>query len=279
MAVTQAMYRQEFVSGFEQKQSALRDTVLTEVMVKGVSATFLVTGVSTGSGVGMINRGVDGRIPARTRTDAQVTTTLKEMHDLQQETSFNIFVGQSDRRRIMQESAIKIANQEIDKNILLALSAASNSYNSGSAVTPTKGKILDMISELWKNEIDETDQITFVWTPKSFARLQTILEITSKDYVTASPLAGNTMSSFMWGGAKHLMSNRLTGKGTSTAQNYVYAKNAVGHAIDTAGIQTAVGYNEEMDYSFARATMFHNSVILQQGGVLKVITDDTAVFS
>lgn len=275
MAVTQAMYRDEFVAGFEQRQSYLRDTVTTEAMVKGVSATFLVTG----TGSGMVERGVDGLIPPRQRTDTQVTATLKEMHDLQQETRFNIFTGQSDRRRIMQESGMKVANKEIDTTILTALSAATNSWNSGNAVVLTKGILLDIISDLFENEVEDDEMITCVWTPKAFARILTIAETTSIDYVGRKPLAEGSWRPFMWAGARHLRSNRLSGKGGATAQNYVYAKSAIGHAIDSAGITTAIGYNDEHDYSYARFSVFHQAKILQNSGIVKVIVNDTTAFT
>ena len=40
----QIQYRQEFIATFEQKQSLLRDTVTTEAVIKGNTATFLVAG-------------------------------------------------------------------------------------------------------------------------------------------------------------------------------------------------------------------------------------------
>lgn len=276
MAYTQAMYRDQFVAGFEQSQSYLRDTVTTEAMIKGVSATFLVTGTNSG---GMVERGVDGLIPARTRTDAQTPITLKELHDRQTETGFNIFTGQSDRVRIMQMSGMKTANKQIDKDILTALDSATNAWNSGTAVVPTKGILVDIISDLYENEVGEEEQITAVWTPKAFARLLTIAEITSADYVNDKKFAGMSWRPFKWAGATHYMSNRLPGKGTSTAKCFVYAKSAIGHAINTAGIDVAIGYNDEHDYSFARYTLFHAAKIIQQGGVVEVTYNDTTAFS
>lgn len=276
MAITQAMYRDMFVTGFEQSRSILRPTVTTEAMVKGISATFLVTGTNSS---GMVERGVDGMIPARTRTDSQVTVTLKELHDRQTETSFNIFTGQSDRVRIMQESGMRTAEKQIDADILTALDSATNTWNSGSAVVPTKGILVDIISDLYENEVDENEPISAVWTPKAFARLQTIAEITSADYVNDKRYAGMTWRPFRWAGAMHYMSNRLPGKGTSTAKCFVYAKSAIGHAIDTAGIQTDIGYNGEHDYSYARHTLFHAAKILQNSGIVEVTYNDTTAFS
>ena len=39
------------------------------------------------------------------------------------------------------------------------------------------------------------------------------------------------------------------------------------------------GYNGEHDYSYSRHTIYDGALILQQAGVIEVITDDTAAFS
>lgn len=271
---TQVLYRDEFVASFEQRQSYLRDSVTSEAMVKGNSAIFLVTGQADT----MKERGVDGLIPAANETDSQVTITLKEMHHRATATSFDIFGGQSDRRRILQERGMKAANKEIDDSIVSALGSATSSYNSGSAITLTYGKLVDILSELFENQVDNDGQITCVWTPKTMARIMTFAQATSIDYVNQKPLVDGPQP-FRFLGATHIMHPRLTGVGTATASNFVYHKAAIGHAVDSAGIKTDIGYNGEHDYSYARHSIFHGSKILQNAGVLKVVSDDTAAFS
>lgn len=275
MAVpTQVIYRDEFVAAFEVRQSYLRDTVITESMVKGLSATFLVTGQAEA----MKERGVDGLIPAANEIDTQVSVTLKEMHHKAIQTGWDIFTGQSDRRRIMQERGMKAANKEMDAAILTALTSATNAYNSGSAVTLTYGKLVDVISELYENEVDNDGMITCVWTPKAYARIMTFAQASSIDYVDRKPLLDGPQP-FRFLGANHIMHPKLPGVGTATASNFIYHKNAVGHAIDSAGIKTEIGYNGEDDYSYARHTIFHGAKILQNAGIIKLVSDDTAVFS
>jgi hypothetical protein len=61
----QTQYRQEFVTGFEQHQSLLRDTVTTEAEIKGNVAVFLV---ADSGGAAAVTRGINGLIPARSTT-------------------------------------------------------------------------------------------------------------------------------------------------------------------------------------------------------------------
>ncbi len=75
----QIQYRQEFIAGFEQRQSLLRDTVTTESVIKGNQATFLIADSGDATAV---TRGVDGLIPSRHDDLTQTTATLVEWHDL-----------------------------------------------------------------------------------------------------------------------------------------------------------------------------------------------------
>ena len=75
----QTQYRQEFIAAFEVHQSLVRDTVTTETMIKGNTATFLVAGSGAATAV---TRGVNGLIPARADDLTQTSATLLEWHDL-----------------------------------------------------------------------------------------------------------------------------------------------------------------------------------------------------
>lgn len=270
----QILYRDEYVAAFEVRQSYLRDTVTTEAMVKGNSAIFLVTGRADT----MKERGVDGLIPAANEIDSQITINLKEMHHRATQTGWDIFTGQSDRRRILQERGMKAANKEIDDTILAALDGTTTTYNGGSAVTLTYGRLVDILSELYEAEVDNDGAITCVWSPKQYARILTFAQATSIDYVDRKPLLDGPQP-FRFLGATHIMHPRVPGVGGATAKGFVFHKNAIGHAIDTAGIKTDIGFNGEHDYSYARHSLFHGARILQNSGVIEITNDDTAAIT
>ena len=70
----------------------------------------------------------------------------------------------------------------------------------------------------------------------------------------------------------------LPGKGTSSEKSFLYHKTAIGFAIDSGGIQSPVGYDQEQDYSYARASAFMNALLLQNTGVV-VITHDGSAYA
>jgi len=73
----QIQYRQELVATFEEGQSWLRETTVTEAVIKGNQATFLVAG---SGGAAAVTRGINGLIPARADSLTQSTATLTEWH-------------------------------------------------------------------------------------------------------------------------------------------------------------------------------------------------------
>ncbi|MQY48195.1 hypothetical protein GAO09_19350 [Rhizobiales bacterium RZME27] len=273
--VTAAQYRDEWIHEFQRGETYLKDTVSKETITNGhSSAVFAIAGQSSG----MSERGVNGLIPTRNANDRQVTAELKEMHSLENNTSFNVFTSQGGKlREVMQKRSRMDAVREIDDEIIRALSTATNVYNGGTAVTMSLGRMVDIVSDLWEGNVDE--RVTFLHTPKSWARLLTMPNFTSSDYVDRKPLMDEAPRPLIYANAWHMLHNGLPGRTGATAQMFVYAKSAVGHALATDEIKVAAGYNEEQDYSWDRATIYHRALILQQAGVLKVVHDDSAAIT
>jgi hypothetical protein len=274
--ITKEQYREEWIVSFQRGETPLKNAVSRELMTSGLTAKFALQGAAGR----MTERGVNGLIPSRNRTDTQPSITLKEKHSKETQTGFNVFTAPANLREAMQNAGALAAYREIDYTIIDALATATNQYNGGSAITLTHGKIVDALTDIFENDVVTSDMITCVWTPKAWGRLLTIPEFKSVDYVADKPLVGYGVDKpKVWMGAVHFMHNGLPGRGTATASNFIFAKPAVGHAIASGEIQVAAGYNDEDDYSFSRHTIYDGATILQQSGVIEVITDDTAAFS
>lgn len=275
MAATafQTQYRQEFIAGFEEKQSYLRSAVTTEAVVKGNTATFLV---ADSGGATAVTRGVNGLIPARSDSLTQTSATLAEWHDLVQKTRFNIFASQGDQRRIMQETAMGVVNRKIDADIIAQLDAAT--IDTGTSTTASVALVAKAIGYLGNAEVpvQEMDNMFGVVTPGFYAYMMQTKEFASGEYVDQKLFSGATKKFWRWFGINWIMHPNLTGVGTGTEKCYIFHKTAIGHAADTAGLQSPVGYDEEQDYSFARVSIFMGSKLLQNTGIVQVKHDGTA---
>jgi hypothetical protein len=266
----QTQYRQEAIASFEQQQSLLRGTTVTEAVIKGNTAVFLVAGSGDADAV---TRGVNGLIPARADDLTQNSCTLSEWHDLVRKTNFNVFASQGDQRAIMQRTTMAVINRKIDQQIITELNTATN--DTGAAVTAslnlfTKAKVI-----LGNNKVPWDGWITLLGTPAFFGYLLQAPEFSNVQYVNQKPMESgpdwrDQPVMYRWRNVVMLEHPELPGVGTSAEKCFMYHRNAIGHAADKAGMETPVGYDEEQGYSFARASMNMGAKLLQNSGVVVI---------
>lgn len=258
----QTQYRQEFISGFEQSASLVRQTVTTEVEIKGNSAVFLVADSNNATAV---TRGLNGLIPARADNLTQNTATLAEWHDKVRKTGFNIFASQGDQRAIMQKTTMGVINRKIDSDIITELNTATQ--DTGAAATASLSMVMYGLTILGNNSVPLDGNISALITPAFYAYLMQTKEFASADYVNNKPFESN-LNMFRWAGVNFIVHPNLPGKATNAEKCFLYHRDAIGHAVNTGGITTAVGYEDEDDYSYCRASVFMGSKLLQNSGVV-----------
>lgn len=263
----QIQYRAEFIAGFEQHESLLRQTVTTEVEIKGNQAVFLVADSGNATAV---TRGLNGLIPARADDLNQYTATLQEWHDLVRRNSFNLFASQGDGRRIMQETTMSVINRKTDQDIIGALQGATQ--NTGAAQTASLDLVVWAKAILGNNAVPLDGNVNALISPAFEGYLYQIKEFANAQYVNNKPFEG-ALTMFRWAGINFIVHPNVPGKGTNAEQCFIYHKNAVGHAINVGDLKTAVGYDDEQDYSFCRASAFMGSQLLQNSGVVAITHD------
>ncbi|MBA2708001.1 MAG: hypothetical protein H0U59_09380 [Gemmatimonadaceae bacterium] len=266
------MYRSEWIKGFERDQALLRSTVTTEAIFNGREAVFLVATTNREA----VTRGPNGLIPASTDDLNQYTLTIEEKHDLPQKTRFNIFVGQSDQRAIMQANSRGVINRDVDNEIIDALETGTLQV-SAVADTMGKGLVNKAITMMVNANIPFDGRITGVLTPAAWAYLSDIPQFASQDYVRGRPMEEGPVTRMRWMGIDWTMHSGLPGIGTASASCFIYHKSAVGHAYASGDIQALSGYNEEQDYSWTRTTLYHGAKLLQNTGVIEILHDDSAL--
>lgn len=262
-------YRQEAIAAFEEEMSLLKATCVNEFVRNGNTATFLVAG---SGGATAVTRGVSGLIAARSDDLTQSSATLAEWHDLVRKTNFNIFASQGDQRKIMQRTTVGVINRKIDADIIAILDTATIN---DSASTASIAKIATALGYLGNAEvpIQEEDNMFGVITPSFLGYLMQTTEFASRDYVMMQPFTGPARRMLRWYGVNWIVHPNLTGVGTSSEKCYLYHRNAIGHALDTAGIDVDVGYDGEQAYSWARCSGHFGSVKLQNTGIVQMLHD------
>lgn len=277
----QIQYRQEFIRAFEQQQTLLRDTVTTEAVIKGQQAIFLVAG---SGGASAVTRGLNGRIPARNDNMNQNTCTLQEWHDLVRKTGFNVFASQGNQRALMQSTTMAVMNRKIDDLIITQLNTGTVTIGS-SSTQPSVSLFQNGHVKLANASVPWDSNITLLCQPSFVAYLEQATEFANAQYVDVRPYAGEQNASwkdkpmaYRWRNTLIVAHPNLPGKGTSSEKSFMYHKTAAGHAMDTAGMQSPVGYDEENDYSWARCSGYMGALVLQNSGIV-VITHDGSAYA
>lgn len=280
MAATafQTQYRQEFIAGFEQRQSLLRDTVTTEAVIKGNTATFLV---ASSGGAAAVSRGVNGLIAARDDSLTQTSATLREWHDLVRKTNFNIFASQGNQRQIMQDTTMSVINRKIDDDIVDTLNTGTVTIGSTTTL-PSVSLFMNAMVKLQNASVPWDSNVTLLCQPAFLAYLMQTDEFTNAEYVNLRPFAGQEPNwrdkpqAYRWMNALIISHPNLPSKGTSSEKSFLYHKSAIGHAADVGGMENVVGYDEEQGYSFARCSMTMGPALLQNAGVVCITADGSA---
>lgn len=279
----QIQYRQEFIQAFEQHQSLLREVVTTEAVIKANQAVFLVAG---SGGASATTRGVNGRIPARADSLTQNTCILQEWHDLVRKDGFNIFASQGNQRAIMQMTTMAVINRKVDQLIINALATGTVAIGGSatSSVLPNVSLFQNARVKLSNAAVPWDSNICALVQPSFMAYLEQAPEFANSQYVDIKPYnggdAGNNWKdkppAYRWKNALFIEHPNLPNRGTSTESSFVFHKTAIGHAIDTAGIQSPVGLDEEQAYSWARCSAYMGALVLQNAGIVVVTHDGTA---
>lgn len=269
----QTMFRQETIAGFEKRESLTRKTVVTQAEVNGNQAKFLV---ADSGGATAVTRGLDGNIPTRPDNLNQYTATLQEWHDVPERTNFNIFASQGNGRMIMQQTCMSVINRKIDQDIHTALAAATLTW--GAAATATLLLVTKALTILGNNFALKDAPVFALITPAFRGYLMQLDSFTSADYVKADRFENVSMNdAFSWYGINWIVDGALPGVGTASATCFMYSQNAIGHACDTESLQTAVGYDDKNDKSWARCSTYMGSKLLQNSGVVKMLHNDSAL--
>lgn len=264
----QTMYRQEFIAGFETGQSPLRLSVTTESNINGNQAVFLVADSGDATAV---TRGTDGRIPGRPDNNTQLTCTLTEWHDVVEKTGFNVFASQGNQRRIMQMTTNKVLNRKINADIIAQLDTATN--NTGGAATASVAMVADAHAILGYNSVptEDMDNMFGLVSPGWWKYMMQTKEFSSGEYVDVKTFSGAVKKMWRWFGVNWIMYPLVTGANTSSEKLYIWHRDAIGHAIDMERLAAPVGYDERHDFSFARASGYFGSKLLQQDGVVQML--------
>jgi hypothetical protein len=271
-------YREEYISTYERRKSLLLEAVTTEFVRKGNTATFLVAG--SGSATAK-TRGLNGLIPARNNSLTQTSATLQEWHDLVEMTDFNIFQSQGNQREIMQKESVGTINRKIDDDIITTLGTATVTP-SATAQKASLDLVMHAKTILGVSNVPWDGSIYAVVSPAFEAYMMQVKEFSSREYINsptmpnADPAWKDMPTMYRWLGMNWIVHPGVTGVGTSAEKCWFFHKASIGYAVDIRGMDVDMDYERKQRYSWARASVYMGSALLQSSGVVEVNHDGSA---
>lgn len=269
-------FARKYAIALQRRESYLEGRTFDDGMVDGEQVTWYIAGASED----MVERNGYSDIPSQNPTDTTVTAALQFWYGKEVITDRQLQDGQigNDLINMIAARSAMVRKRKMDDILLTALDAANTQYNSGTAITLTDALAVDIESDLAENNVDADDEITFVLTPKAYAQIGRFEQVSSMDFGAANdPRAPKNV--LRWGNMVFVKHTGLDGMGTATAKCFVFAKSCVGtaRAVDSENVgidEDEANFKVSIGYKVARTAK-----ILQQGGVMEVIHDDTAAIA
>lgn len=279
----QVAYTSDIIADFARRKATLVQAVNTESLDQGGQLVFLVAG---DGGFETVTRGANGLIPPVDDTQTQVTVTLYEDIAIQKKTRFNIFTSQAadQQSRLIRMNNMARVHRKQDARIIAALETGTQTLSGGAVAAMDFETASRLVAQLGEDDVGTDDDGMSLYcalTPAAYARLLGISSFASADYVNFGGDSPTTEGLPMNGRWKHWMGinwcqhGGLTGKGSASATCLAWHKNAIGYTTGTGGIDAVLGYDDENDYTYGRATIFHGAVKLQNTGIWKFTHVDT----
>jgi hypothetical protein len=176
----------------------------------------------------------------------------------------------------MQAGTMAVINRAIDQDIITELNTATQ--DTGAAATASLTLANWALTILLNNQVPLDNNIFGVITPAFRAYLMSAsVQFASRDYISDEKFR-NMPNTFSWMGVNWLVHSSLPGAGTNAEKCFMYHKSAIGHAVDTSGLDSEIGYDGEQAYSWARVSGHWGSKLLQNSGVV-VINHDGSGFA
>ena len=274
---------------YQRTGSYLKECVRYRPNVMGSSTTFqkIATGTAT-------TKARHGTITPMNQTHTAHEATLSDFYagdwvDKLDEAKINI-----DERDAIATSGAFALGRKVDSQIDTLL-AAANTDNVTITVTSSgavRAGLLQMAANLYDLDVPNDGQVYGALTPVLWSRAMVINEFSSSDWISSMglpykegiPTGGRFKN---WMGVKWVMHTGLTGKGTSTANSYVWHKSSIGygagkHAGNVAGrgsVSADITWHGDRAAHFVNHMMSGGGVTIDANGIIEGHSDDTTAIA
>ncbi len=199
-----------------------------------------------------------------------------------------------DEKSAVMQSGLYALGRKLDDQIITVLNTTSQSTITVVVTTEAavRNGLITLLEALDDNDVPNDGQRFGILSPRMWSRAMTVKEFSAADYVGADGMAftqGAAMHSRwkFWNGCNWKQHSATPGKGTSTAEMYVWHKRAVGYAAGAIDSNTAGSDNvaAKIDWIGEKYEWLVNHVMtgeacmIDDTGVIEGVSNDTTAIA
>ena len=279
-------YQRDVHTVFQRQGGYLRPAVRLKSGIVGRSTTFQVIG-----------KGV-----ATTKARHGVITPMNQDHTAVECVFEDFYAGdwvdKLDEAKINHDERMAIATggawalgRKVDDQIIDVLNTTTETgitwtVTSAAAI---RNSLLEMVEALDDNNVPGDGQRYGILTPRAWSFAMTVEEFASADYVSAQGMSFNDSAPTGqrwkdWMGVMWKVHTGCPGKGTATANVYVWHKNSVGYGTskfagniaDNEAVAADITWHGDRAAHFVNHMMSGGACLIDSTGVIEGTVDDTA---
>jgi hypothetical protein len=273
--VDREIFNDEFHEDYERTEPELLRFVNTNGIIQAGTVHFDIIDPTDEAE----ERARDGKIPKSQLGMSRVSTGIQEKFKSFKIDDFDLFKNNPNVRNQQVKKSIIACNKSIDRKIYNTLKSGQQMYNGGAAVVLNSfGTCLDLLDQLWSDEIPNDGTVTALISTRAEAQLLKIEEFKNANaYVDVKPVneGAGTKKVRKWLNVNWVTWTGMDGMKTNAADCMLWHPTACGHMLDGMPV-TNLFYNDEDDYHGNWARIRHGGVVCLQRGILRFRHDDTA---
>lgn len=280
-------YQEDVHLVFQRTGSYLKSTVRQKPSVVGSSTKFNVAGKGTAS-----TKSRHGQVPPMNADRSLVTCTLEDWFAGDWVDDLDTAKHETDEKQTIAKSGANALGRKADELILAAMNGVGSGQELAFTVTnkeTVENSLLLMTELLFGADVPNDGNAYGALTPRAWNQAMKVESFNNSDFVgtdgqsfrTGPDVAGKFKD---WNGVKWQMHTGLPGKGTATAENYVYHMSAVGfamakHAKNNASnpaIMADITWHGDHAAHFVNHMFSAGACRIEDAGIVESTIDDTA---
>jgi hypothetical protein len=280
-------YQEDVHHVFQRMGSYLRNTVRQKNNVVGSSTKFNVVGKGTAS-----TKTRHGQVTPMNADRSLVTCTIEDWYagDWNDDLD-NAKQDTNEKDTISRQGAFALG-RKADELIIAALNGVAAGQEGSFVLTnksTVENSLLSMIEDLVANDVPMDGQIYGLLTPRAWSQAMKVDSFNSSDYVGpdgSSFKSGVAVATKFkdWNGVKWQAHTGLPGRGTATAETYVYHKTSVGFAMakhfrnvaSNPSVMADITWHGDHVAWFINHMFSAGACRIEDEGIVEYTIDDTA---